>query len=161
MKPGLHFHEVFSFSTSAVYLPRNPVLPNQKDSWGPYLCLLSNAITSHLLKDSTPQLSSQGQRCHISGSKGAIEKQWLLFDVLCFSLVKKWFSVMSQSWLHSKPDSTVTSITHEPSNWKAMSRNVSPWFWFTVHMIQMTEWIMTFASSKLKSAGSIFSWVFN
>lgn len=94
MEVCLHFHEaIIHFQIYTVYLSLDSIIPNQKDSWGSRLFLLSKAITFHLLKDSTPQLLSQGQRRYISRSKCTIWKMMAL--LMCFVfLSQKWFSII-------------------------------------------------------------------
>lgn len=107
--------------------------PNQKDSWGSRLFLLSKTITFHLLKDSTPQLSSQGQGRYISRSECTT---WKMIALWCaFSLTEMTFSHKGPSWLNSKPDTQWLVCSHKSSKLRTISENILPCFWVTVHVI--------------------------
>lgn len=124
----------YSFLMYTVYLPLGSIMPNQKDSWGSRLFLLSKAIASHLLKDSTPQLSSQGQKHYISRSEWTIWKKLALWCAL-FSSHSDYFQSSESTLASFKSWYTVNGVTRQPSKRRAISKNLLPLFWITEHVI--------------------------
>lgn len=73
--------------------------------------------------------------------------------LMCFVLLtQKWFLTIRvslysmQNLIHD--DRGVD--TQKPSKLRAISENVCPWFWLTVHVTEMGGWIIPFISSKAK-----------